>query len=408
MRVFAMLGMLLPGLLTSCIVRDEQTGEQRITIEGNKNLYSLHKDYPGPFTNSLATLVERDAPQEYFEQQAHRMEAIKWTYTYVDPDLGAMSAHLYVGYYDGGAGISHPERRKIPGSFRSAIKSLNSKNITITAQNGTLTLHFTPGNNPDYDKIEIEVVKGYFTFAGVIVGLSKENSEDMTIAVDKIAMDHPQAEILSHIFQTNSRGVITNHVSGVRGKDGQLLQKKVIFKATSDSNTTERGRESAPVIADSRGLHTINVAASCYAGSRGCLYSQGNNKDYLLTCEIKGGGCKKGFSVEVKTKKTNGLPRVKRSKMCKDGNKTVAHLRDGEIKLACKTDRDELIELFPNKHELRLSKEHLHSRYLCVTTDAGVGNINDFDDAQLVIKTGKCVATQNRMQFSMQLNFSWE
>ena len=157
------------------------------------------------------------------------------------------------------------------------------------------------------------------------------------------------------------------------------------------------------LLANDRSLASISVGASCDTGSLGCLYRGGNDKKYWLNCEIKAGGCKNGFAVEVETA---GSPQVARGSVCRDGDKTIADLSQGEIKLECKTDREVTWSLAPKKAELSLRKSHLANRHICVTTQAGKGYVADFKDARLNIAAGDC-PNDGRNRFNMQLEFSW-
>ena len=118
---------------------------------------------------------------------------------------------------------------------------------------------------------------------------------------------------------------------------------------TNRGDDEEETEEPEPVESD-RLLATINVAANCHEDSRGCLYSKGDNSKYWLKCEIKGGGCGNGFLLEVKTEATKGLPQVKRGSVCRDGDKAVADLSDGNIALSCETDQDVLLHLRAKKN----------------------------------------------------------
>ena len=176
---------------------------------------------------------------------------------------------------------------------------------------------------------------------------------------------------------------------------------------TNTDKDTDNVEESEP-IEDNRLLKTINVTANCYDGSHGCLYSKDDNSKYLLECEIKSGGCKHGFLVTAKTDDADGAPHVERSSMCKDSDKTVADLSEEKIKLACKTDQDVLIKLLSKTQELALSKSHLNDKHLCVTTAAGANTVDDFGNATLSIREGKCIPSDTHIHFSMQLDFDWE
>ena len=171
--------------------------------------------------------------------------------------------------------------------------------------------------------------------------------------------------------------------------------------ATPPENTTPEPLE------DDVALATISVNASCDEDSDGCLYSKDGNEKYWLKCEIKAGGCGNGFLVEAKTD-TGGLPQIKRGIVCRDGNKTVAELNAGKIKLECKTDRDVLIEFAPKKTELVLNKNHLEGNHICVITDAATSNAADFGAATFRLAAGSCpVPDENQIRFNMLLEFSW-
>jgi len=186
-------------------------------------------------------------------------------------------------------------------------------------------------------------------------------------------------------------------------------------KTTTEPKTTEADpdeevdeeeevvEEETPELDNNRTLATISVGASCDTGSLGCLYRGGDSKKYWLNCEIKAGGCKNGFAVEVETA---GSPQVTRGSVCRDGDKTIADLSQGEIKLECKTDRRVTFSLTPKKAELSLHKSHVANRHICVTTQAGKGYVADFNDARLNIAAGDC-PNDGRNRFNMQLEFSW-
>ena len=444
MKTLAILGILSSVLFTSCKPIGEQTGRQLINIGGNKHLYTTFKDYPGPFTNSLSALVERDESREYFEQKGTPEGVIKWGYTYVDERFGAMSAYLYVGYYGGGPGVKFPEIRGAAGNYISAYTALNSKNITLTAKNGTLTLHFPLGHH-DYDKIEVENIKGYYSFVNVIIGLDKGDGKNITIAVDQRGKDDYRGEILSHILQTNNSGVIISHITGVRDSSGQLRNKHVVLspdqpiparqatslanknttttsspnknttntQATSSSSKTTTNtqvRSSPPqakTLSDTKLLTNIKVNPRCHKDSYGCLYGV-DRKKYWLKCEINGSGCRNGFSVVAKTVDTNRLPQVSRSSVCGSGNKTVADLQENKIKLECKTDRDVLVELTPKKAELVLTKKILQDKHICVSTNASKSATADFKAANFTLVAGNCTApVGNQIVFNMLLEFGW-
>ena len=204
--------------------------------------------------------------------------------------------------------------------------------------------------------------------------------------------------------EASARGGEINSRCGVQATPAPTPTKRT---NTNTDKDTDNVKESEP-IEDNRLLRTINVTANCYDGSRGCLYSKDDNSIYLLGCEIKSGGCKDGFLVTAKTVNADGAPRVERSSMCRDGDKTVADLSEEKIKLACKTDQDVTIELLPKTQELALSKSHLNDRHLCVITDAGANTVADFGNATLSIREGKCATSDDRIHFSMQLDFDWE
>ncbi len=179
-------------------------------------------------------------------------------------------------------------------------------------------------------------------------------------------------------------------------------------KFSDETNSGEATRIETPPdpLEDSVSLAAVGVSASCGDGY-GCLYSQGGGSKYWLKCEIRAGGCKDGFLVEAKTE--TGSPQVKRSSMCKDGDKTVADLSRGKIELECKTDREVLRSFAAKRAKLVLSKSHLSNRHICVTTDAGPSgrNVVDFGSANLTIAAGACATDAHRIRFSMQLGFSW-
>lgn len=161
-----------------------------------------------------------------------------------------------------------------------------------------------------------------------------------------------------------------------------------------------------PIEAD-RSLASINVKASCGKDSDGCLYRKANN-EYSLKCEIKGGGCDNGLLVEVKTNVASGSPQMSRAAVCKDGNKTVADLSAGKIKLACQTDRKVVWGFTPKEADLSLTKQHLEGKRICVITNAGMDRVVDFDVASFSISVGECLPpAENQIRFNMQLEFSW-
>lgn len=195
-----------------------------------------------------------------------------------------------------------------------------------------------------------------------------------------------------------------------------ILEPQKMTKPTTTTTTTEVSPDEevdeeeevkieTPELDDNKPLANISVSASCE--SYGCLYRKAAGRDYWLSCEIKGGGCKKGFAVEVRT--ATGSPRVTRSRssVCGDGDKTVADLSQSEIKLECKTDQEVMWSLAPKTAELILRRGHLAGRHVCVVMQAGRGQVADFKDAGFGINAGDCPADDNRIYFNMQLEFIW-
>lgn len=169
-----------------------------------------------------------------------------------------------------------------------------------------------------------------------------------------------------------------------------------------EEEEVEEVEEETPELDNNRPLANISVSASCDSDSWGCLYQRGVER-YWLKCEIKAGGCKNGFAVEVET---SGSPQVTRGSVCRDGDKTVADLSQGKIKLECKTDREVMFSVAPKKAELILRKSHLADGHVCVITDAGKSNVLDFSQGSFRIAAGACVVNR-RTQFRMQLEFNW-
>ena len=177
---------------------------------------------------------------------------------------------------------------------------------------------------------------------------------------------------------------------------------------TETSDEEEDSSELEPVALD-RSLATIGVVASCYEDGEGCLYADGSDKKYWLICNISGGGCKDGLSLRVDTAVNDALPQVKRSSMCKGGDKTVADLSTQKIKLICKTDQEVLKSFTPKTQELILGKQHLDGRHLCITTIvAGIDGVKAFKEGDFLITAGKCVDADDAIHFSMQLDFAWQ
>ena len=176
----------------------------------------------------------------------------------------------------------------------------------------------------------------------------------------------------------------------------------------TDTHNKEEDNSELEPVAEDKSLATISVTASCHEDSEGCLYADGSDKKYWLICNISGGGCKDGLSLRVDTHKNDALPQMERSSMCKGGDKTVADLSAQKIKLICKTDQEVAWSLAPKEKTLALHKEHLDSRHLCITTVvASTDGIEAFKQGNFLITEGKCVAADNAMHFSIQLDFAW-
>ena len=182
---------------------------------------------------------------------------------------------------------------------------------------------------------------------------------------------------------------------------------------TPGTNTGDTGTNTMPddttvePIDTDIALADISVNVICGVDSYGCLYSD-DKKKYWLQCEIKSGGCGKGLHYRYETEKGAAF-KNSRDSVCRDGNKTVADLAQGKIKLECKTDQDVLRSFVPKKAELILNQSHLENQHLCVVTNAGVGQRIAFKDVSLSIRPGTC-GTPNpasRVEFQTQLSFSW-
>ena len=183
------------------------------------------------------------------------------------------------------------------------------------------------------------------------------------------------------------------------------MTKPEITVVKPEEDEEEEEVEIPDALENDRSLASISVAASC-PDSHGCLY-RNDGREYWLRCEIKAGGCNDGFAVEVRTATAAGSPQVTRGSVCEDGDKTIADLSQGKIKLECETDQKVMWSLASKKAELILRKSHLADRYLCVITLAGTSRVADFKDAGFSINTGDCPADDNRIRFNLQLEFSW-